>query len=517
MARSSLVSLLRSWSAEFEREQRLELGERVDHGRRDVLAGLAAAAGVTALGLRPAVGLDATARIAIVGAGLAGLTAAYRLKQQGLSPVLYEGNTRIGGRCYTVRNIFANGQLAEHGGEFIDTDHHAIRNLAAELGLQLDDVLAAQPAGTREKYLFNGQPYDLADATKDYQALYPIVQQQNAAIGSFSYKSANRAAKTFDAMTARAWIAKYVPGGLGSSLGQLLDNAFAEENAADTSQQSALNIIYAIAPDAQTNFDLYYTGSDQRYHVHGGNDQITTILAGRLGGALLTSSNLTAIKRLSDGRIRLTIQREASTSDEVFDRVILALPFAVMRARVDYAAAGFRALKVRAIRELGMGASVKSQLQFDSRLWDQLGCNGEIRLRSDLFETSWDVTRAQAGATGIFNFWSGGSQAFADGQLDYQVLARKLLAGAEPILPGLGNLWNGLASFDVWKKNPWSLGSYSFYGPGYQTSIVGIEKEPEGNCFFAGEHTWSENGYLNAGVASGDRAAAQVIRSLSAS
>ena len=67
---------------------------------------------------------------------------------------------------------------------------------------------------------------------------------------------------------------------------------------------------------------------------------------------------------------------------------------------------------------------------------------------------------------------------------------------------------------DAWKDNPWSLGSYTYYPPGYQTTVVGIEAEPEGNCFFAGEHTALQNGFLNSGVESGMRAAKQMIASL---
>ena len=67
---------------------------------------------------------------------------------------------------------------------------------------------------------------------------------------------------------------------------------------------------------------------------------------------------------------------------------------------------------------------------------------------------------------------------------------------------------------DPWQLNPWSLGSYSTYGPGYQTTLVGIEREPEGNCFFAGEHTESQNGFLNSAVRSGVRAAREVAASL---
>ena len=515
MPRTPLMSLLRGAVASVAAEHR---GERPGSAvrRRDVLIGTAGWTGAAALGLRPALGQATTAKIAIVGAGLAGLTAAYRLKQAGFSPVVFEGNTRLGGRCYTVRDVFANGQLAEHGGEFIDTDHYQIRALVNELSLQLDDVLQAQPAGTTELYRFNNKPYTLADATVDFQPLYPVLQQQNTAIGSFSYRFATPTARQLDAMSIRQWIAHYVPGGGSSKLGQLLDNAFSEEDAADTDQQSALNLIYALAPDKKNNFNLYYTGSDQRFHVRGGNDQITTLLGAKLGGLVRTGAALTAIARQPDGCFRLTVTRDNASNDAIFDRVILALPFAVMRAAVDYSKAGFRPLKQQAIQQLGMGASVKTQLQFGQRLWNTLGCNGEIRLKSDVFQTTWDVTRAQPGKTGIFNFWSGGSQAIFDGKVDTDRLAHLCLADAGAILPGLTGLWNGRITVDVWKTNPWSLGSYSYYPPGYQTTIYGIEPEPEGNCFFAGEHTWNQSGYLNAGVASGERAAQQVVKSLTA-
>jgi len=78
-------------------------------------------------------------RVAVVGAGLAGVTAAYRLSQVGIPVQLYEARDRIGGRCWTARG-FADGQTAEHGGEFIDTRHVHIRGLAEELGLPLDDL-----------------------------------------------------------------------------------------------------------------------------------------------------------------------------------------------------------------------------------------------------------------------------------------------------------------------------------------------------------------------------------------
>src|SRR4051812_33235223 len=93
--------------------------------RRDLLKAGAAA---TAAAARPAVPARAagnTPRIAVVGGGLAGLSAAYRLQQAGYASTVYEGSDRVGGRCWTGRGAFAEGQIYEHGGELIDQSHTA--------------------------------------------------------------------------------------------------------------------------------------------------------------------------------------------------------------------------------------------------------------------------------------------------------------------------------------------------------------------------------------------------------
>src|SRR5262245_5848434 len=172
MARTPLLNMLLNLSRERAMAERSErAGNRPGStaiGRRTVLRG---AAGIALASAQPLAGLAATARIAVVGAGLAGLTAARELRKAGLSPDVYEGSTRIGGRCYSARGIFGDGQVAEHGGEFIDSDHKEIRELAKDLGLILDDVLKAKPPNTRSLYLFNDKPYNLADATRDWQPL----------------------------------------------------------------------------------------------------------------------------------------------------------------------------------------------------------------------------------------------------------------------------------------------------------------------------------------------------------
>src|SRR5262249_13974449 len=129
-------------------------------GRRDVLRGAGIALG--ALAMPKVLGAcaapddnDPIARtraklksvninIGIVGAGIAGLACAYELKRVGVNATIHEGNTRVGGRIYSMGGAFAGGpvdwagQCIERGGELIDTPHKTMQGYANELGLTLE-------------------------------------------------------------------------------------------------------------------------------------------------------------------------------------------------------------------------------------------------------------------------------------------------------------------------------------------------------------------------------------------
>ena len=80
---------------------------------------------------------------------------------------------------------------------------------------------------------------------------------------------------------------------------------------------------------------------------------------------------------------------------------------------------------------------------------------------------------------------------------------------------GLTAAHNGRAFLDSWVDDPWARGSYAGFGPGQYTDFYGFLREPEGNAFFAGEHTSTHSqGYLNGGVATGERTANQVRSTL---
>src|SRR5439155_15593554 len=187
-------------------------------------------------------------RIAVVGAGLAGLTCAYRLKQAGLNAQVYEAHsTRVGGRCWSIRE-FADGQIAEHGGELIDQGHTQMRQLAQELGFPLDNLLAGERNGTEDFYFFGGTRYPYAQVVSDLQGIY---QKLHSDVSQASYPTLfdnfTQRGSELDQMSVIDWLNETVPnGGASSKLGQLLDVAYNIEYLAECSLQRSLNLLYLL-------------------------------------------------------------------------------------------------------------------------------------------------------------------------------------------------------------------------------------------------------------------------------
>ncbi len=482
-----------------------------EHSRRQFLGASFAAAATFAAGPLVSRAWGAPPpRVVVVGAGLAGLTAAHRLRQGGLTAPVHEASNRLGGRCWTIRGAFANGQVAEHGGELIDSAHTALKHLCQQLRLPLDNLVQGEQNGTDPLYYFDGAPYTYAQAAADYNGVYQKVHRDlSDASYPTTYTSSTERGRQLDNMSIAAWIDESVPGGRASKFGQLLEVAYIIEYGAESSEQSSLNLIYLLGYSGQGKLRLFGP-SNEKYHVRGGNDQIVTKLAAQLPGQIRTNSVLTKIARTSGGAYNLTFKEGATTRVVPADRVILTLPFSILRSSVDFSQAGFSAVKTRAIRELGMGDNSKLNVGFSSRHWRTRGNNGDTYADTG-YQATWEVSRAQAGTSGILVDYTGGAIAAAAAG-DPQALARTFLAQLEPVLPGITSRWDGRATIDNWTTNPWSKGSYSYYRPGQYTAFGGAESEIEGACHFAGEHTTQDfQGYLNGAVETGERAAAEVL------
>ena len=475
----------------------------------------AGAIALSALGrLTPAARAAAAPRIVVIGAGLAGLTCAYRLKQAGYAAQVYEASDRLGGRCWSIRGAFADGQNAEHGGELIDQGHNAIRNLVHEFGLTLDNLLRAEANGTDLRGYFNGSPYSIDDITDDLKQVWQKIHSDTSAAGyPTTFDSSTQRGRELDRMSIVDWIEESVPGGMGSRLGQLLDVAYNIEYGAESSVQSSLNLLYLLGFAGQGQLRLFGK-SNEKYHVRGGNDQIPARLGAALAAQITTGAELIAIRKTPAGGYSLSVRIGSKTTTLTADKVVLALPFSILRRSVDVSAAGFSDRKLLAIRELGMGTNSKLHVQFRSRPWNALGCNGDT-LADAGYQNTWEVTRAQSGASGILVDYTGGTIGASFGTGTPTQRAQKFLTQIEPVLPGLTQQWNGRATVDFWPAYEWTRGSYSYWKVGQYTSFASIEGRQEGNAHFCGEHTSIDfQGYLNGAVETGERAAGEVIADL---
>ena len=489
-----------------------------DFTRRDFVkvTGIAAATAALPALAKPANAATAP-RIAVVGAGLAGLTAAHRLKQAGYASTVFEGSTRLGGRCWTGRGAFADGQIYEHGGELIDQGHTAIRQLCQQLGLKLDNLLSAEVNGTEPTAYFDGADYSWAQATTDLKAIW---QQVHSDVSAASYPTLWNVGTPrgieLDRMSIAQWIAAYVPGGLRSKLGQLLDVAYNIEYGAETSQQSSLNMLYLLGYSGQGQLRIFGP-SNEKYHVQGGNDRIVDGLRDAIGDASIKRGHvLTAVRENTNGSYTLSF---ANGKVCTADKVVMAIPFSILRSAVDITAAGFQPRKRTAIAEQGMGTNSKLHVQFTDRHWSSpaLGSNGETFADTG-YQNSWEVSRGQPGASGLLVNYTGGKVGASFGSGTPASRASQFLGQIEPVLPGISRKFNGRATIDFWPGQELAKGSYAYWKVGQYRKFAGIEREAEGRlkaCHFAGEHTSVDfQGYLNGAVETGERAAAEIVASL---
>jgi len=114
---------------------------------------LGANAGRTSLEPRPRMEPFKQSPNRIVGAGIAGLTAALTLQDEDCPARSLKSSGRIGGRMHSDRTYWQHGQTSVWCGEFIDSDHVTIRPLGGALWAHLSDVVAAEPAHSQTHQL----------------------------------------------------------------------------------------------------------------------------------------------------------------------------------------------------------------------------------------------------------------------------------------------------------------------------------------------------------------------------
>jgi monoamine oxidase len=459
---------------------------------------------------------QSTTRVAIVGAGLAGLACADRLAAAGISPVVFEAGTRPGGRCSSLTGFFP-GQVAERGGELIDNLHKTMIGYAKRFRLTLEDY-EKQPGDIA--YHFDGAAWPEATIVNEYRAFVAAMradlQTLSAAPTADTHTDAD---KRLDLMS----LADYLrTRGAGPIVSKAIEAAYLAEYGREIGEQSALNFLFFIHADKRSRFTPFGVFSDERYHVLEGNDRIAYGLAAAIPTPVRYGHTLRRATRTAAGRLEVTLGVDRRTVSETFDYIILAMPFSVLRD-VDLTGLQLPAWKRHAIASLGYGTNAKMMIGFDGPYWRALGCSGSSYSDRPNHQTTWETnwTRATSQRAVLTDYASGLRGVRLDPRR-VQTEAARFLGDLDAVLPGArayasrdGNSYR--AHLEHWPSNPLSKGSYTCYTPGQFTSVCGNEGKRVGNVLFAGEHAnsfYEWQGFMEGACLSGLAAASEVLADL---
>ncbi len=519
MAKTPLIqSLRRAYQiARFADRQEISSATAIELwdlriSRRRLFQGsLAAAGAIGAVGLNATFNRPvdaATAPVLIVGGGIAGLTAGYYLDAGGVPVRIIEAGKRVGGRMFSHKNAFGTETPVELGGEFIDSGHQNIRKLAQELGLVEVDLIAGDSGLLSDVWFFNNRSITERELITAFAPFAKQIDRDVKAIGDVNYKSTNPRAIKLDRLSIKTYLTRYCADPI---LRKFIEIAYTCEYGLEFDRQSAINLILLIGKDP-AKLETFGS-SDQRYHIRGGNDQIIDRLAAKLSNRIETNTQLESLRTTANGRYRVSLRSDSGSKEYTFDRVILALPFSMLR-KLDL---GVRlpAVKQTAIKELGYGTNTKLITSYSDKLWrTKYRSNGQSFSDLDTRET-WEATRYNSSKTGIITSFSGGDLGVKIAKSKTAEVRTKFTQQFDLIFPGIKSIAADKAIVTNWIDSPYIRGSYSCYLVGQWTKFGGSEGERVGNLFFIGEHcSIDAQGYMEGGCATGVMGAAAILKDL---
>ena len=430
--------------------------------------------------------------VVVVGAGLAGLSAAVRLKKDGARVTVIEARDRVGGRVLTIRDIFVHDQHAEAGGDLIDRGQEDIRRLADQYGLPVRTILRQGFSFVRSKG--RGQIY--GRPMKGERAWKPIIDRAMPLIEAYQRAE-------------QRWESAVVKSIAQRSVAQWLDDIDADETMramvrglrgfflADPEDLSLLVLVEQLASEAP--------GQEPEGRIEGGNDRLPRAMAAELGEAVHLN---TAARAIHDDQssVRVTVERAGDRAEIKADYVICAVPVTMLGAieiKPDLPSE-----QAKVLTRLKYGRVTKSLLQFDRRFWKR-------KSRSPAYGTDaptgaiWDANEEQRGPAGILTLMAGGQASEDTQKILEQEGVQGLVNALDWLKPGDAEL---LSRYHMtWEHDSWAQGGYAYFDPAFDPVWRPWLARPHGRLLFAGEHTsikWQ--GYMNGAVESGLRAAAEV-------
>lgn len=430
--------------------------------------------------------------VLIAGAGLAGLAAARELTAAGATITVAEPRDRVGGRVWTIRDGFADGQHAEAGGDLIEGNQSEVHALAEELGLKLIRILR------------NGWGYVRPDRSGRLAIVRPTAKSGWSRLAEViePWSEPYRLAEM-------RWDTPIAANLARRSVASWLDETRADEDLRSTA--TGLRGFFLADPEELSfialvdQFSADTPGLGEMYRVEGGNQRLATALAEPLGARLQLNCEVVALSQRGQ-KVRVSLKTGRRVSQMTCDYAILTLPAAILR-RIPVTPA-LPAQQHEAIARLKYGRATRTLLQFNRRFWRG---PGRVRAFGSALPMGavWDGNEEQRGRSGILSLLAGGGASDATQAMSAKVGPRGLVESLDWLGAGERDL---VASRQiVWEQDPFARGGYAFFDPSFDPELRAWLARPCGRLFFAGEHTslkWQ--GYMNGAIESGRRAAFEI-------
>jgi len=411
--------------------------------------------------------------VAIVGGGLAGLRCADVLVAGGATVVVLEARDRVGGRVFS--HHFSDGQTCERGAEFIDSNHAEVLALASRLGLTLTSRTAdLDPAETLIDAGGRAVPMSM------HASIEPDMAKWERAVEALDDDVACEQGTLADLMRSLDL----------SVLSRLVIGRHIRTEYMLPPEEISQRFAGGLAR-------LQGAGRRECHRVVGGNDQLATGLASLLGDRVRLS---TAVESINADTGTITL-----ATGEVIEAptIVAAVPLPVLsRIWSDMP------LELGAV---GYGVGGKISVQFDRRIWQDYGRNGEV-LSDRSWGHLWETTDDQGGDRGVLTSLLSSHDGAAFAALPEA--PDRVVAEIDRLFPGAKGLAGERVHTD-WTNDPYSLGAYACYGPGQMAAaapFLHAAHGRSGRLLLAGEHTDEFAGFMEGALRSGVRVAAAITR-----